>query len=203
MSTFKQQHPNTARHRAQLADGWTSLCPVKFLSIRTVIDMAFELWNPDERALRDAETDIEQEKAFDKALLDLYSDEWMEHESDDDSNERTEFTSSKTIGEYARSAPFCDQVVSAYKTHAKGRKSTLIFCASLITVDIVTAAFKKAGLDVRSVSSHTPVRQREVILQEFKKGQCPILLNCMLLTEGADMPPVGSQSDLGCCSTGD
>lgn len=85
---------------------------------------------------------------------------------------------------------FNQKVVETYKKDARDRKSTLVFCANLRMVDDLTAQFEKAGIKAKSVSSNTPQLKRMRTMEEFKTLKLSVLINCEVLTEGADMPSV-------------
>lgn len=70
------------------------------------------------------------------------------------------------------------------------RRSTLIFCVDLSHVDAVTQAFRDAGIDARSVSSESQSTIRRQTLSAFMAGEFPVLVNCQVLTEAADIPCV-------------
>jgi hypothetical protein len=70
------------------------------------------------------------------------------------------------------------------------RRSTLVFCVDLAHVDALTSAFRRAGIDARSVSSLSIPSIRRDTIAAFSNGQFPVLINCEVLTEGADIPEV-------------
>ncbi|KAF8577888.1 P-loop containing nucleoside triphosphate hydrolase protein [Ramaria rubella] len=81
-------------------------------------------------------------------------------------------------------------VVQTWLDRAATRKSTLVFCVNLAHVRDLTSAFRTAGLDARYLYSGTPVAERKALLHAFKEGDFPILVNCAILTEGADIPNI-------------
>ncbi|KAJ6621692.1 P-loop containing nucleoside triphosphate hydrolase protein [Mycena sp. CBHHK59/15] len=70
------------------------------------------------------------------------------------------------------------------------RKSTLIFCVNVNHVEALTQTFRGYGIDARYVFSGTPVAERQALIASFKAGQYPVLINCAILTEGADIPNI-------------
>jgi ATP-dependent helicase IRC3 len=56
----------------------------------------------------------------------------------------------------------------------------------------MTAAFRRAGVDARFVTGNTKESQRKALVEGFKAGQFPVMVNCQLFTEGTDIPNVGS-----------
>ncbi|TFK93509.1 P-loop containing nucleoside triphosphate hydrolase protein [Polyporus arcularius HHB13444] len=81
-------------------------------------------------------------------------------------------------------------IVRTWLDKAADRKSTLIFCVNLSHVSRVTAAFRAAGIDARYLHSLTPAAERKALVEAFKAGQYPVLVNCAVLTEGADIPNI-------------
>jgi len=86
---------------------------------------------------------------------------------------------------------FNRQVLEYYQTQAIGRKSTLVFCAGIGLVEDLALQFQLAGVETRSLSSHTDAAERNRIVNSFRKGDFPVLINCMMLIEGYDAPQVG------------
>ena len=78
----------------------------------------------------------------------------------------------------------------AWITRAASRKSTLVFCVDLAHVADLTATFRSHGCDARFVTGNTAKRTRDERLDAFRKGECPVLLNCGVFTEGTDIPNI-------------
>lgn len=57
------------------------------------------------------------------------------------------------------------------------RKSTLIFCVNLAHLRDLTQTFRNAGIDARYVYSKTPAAERRVLVNAFRAGEFPVLLN--------------------------
>ncbi len=70
------------------------------------------------------------------------------------------------------------------------RKSTLIFCVNIEHVHALTDTFRQAGIDARALTGETHARDRAQMLEAFKRGEYPVLVNCAILTEGADLPNI-------------
>ncbi|KAJ3551023.1 hypothetical protein NMY22_g50 [Coprinellus aureogranulatus] len=73
---------------------------------------------------------------------------------------------------------------------AADRKSTLIFCVDIAHVEALTSAFRTIGVDARFVTGKTNVKARKELVAAFRAGEFPVLLNCAVLTEGADIPSI-------------
>jgi hypothetical protein len=57
-------------------------------------------------------------------------------------------------------------------------KSTLVFCVNLSHVRDLTQAFRGAGIDARYLHSKTPAAERKLLVEGFKAGEYPVLVNC-------------------------
>jgi ATP-dependent helicase IRC3 len=58
------------------------------------------------------------------------------------------------------------------------RKSTLVFCVNLAHVRDLTNAFRQAGVDAQYVYSGTRATERQLIINAFREGKFPVLINC-------------------------
>jgi ATP-dependent helicase IRC3 len=94
---------------------------------------------------------------------------------------------------------------------ASDRKSTIIFAINVAHVRELTKTFESAGVDARYLYAGTPISERNALIDGFKAGEFPVLINCgnctclivhlghllrlpciriALLTEGTDLPNV-------------
>ncbi|KAI4867090.1 P-loop containing nucleoside triphosphate hydrolase protein [Hypoxylon rubiginosum] len=80
--------------------------------------------------------------------------------------------------------------VRSWLAKAPGRKSTLVFCVDLAHVAGLTQAFKQHGVDARFVTGNTPKLERSALVDAFRRGEFPVLLNCGVFTEGTDIPNI-------------
>lgn len=80
--------------------------------------------------------------------------------------------------------------VRAWLEKAANRLSTLVFCVDVKHVVDLTAMFRRHDIDARYVTSATPAKERSELLDAFKGGQFPVLLNCGIYTEGTDVPNI-------------
>lgn len=78
---------------------------------------------------------------------------------------------------YAIKTPFSVLMISTRPPLAD-RKSTLIFCVNIKHVLDVTDVFIQAGIDARSITGATPTSQRKSLLDDFRSGVFPVLVNC-------------------------
>lgn len=81
------------------------------------------------------------------------------------------------------------EVVRHWSEKAGGRR-TVIFASTVHHAEDVAAAFRAAGVPAECVHGGMPDAQRQGILRRLATGQVQVVVNCMVLTEGFDCPPV-------------
>ncbi|EPQ29959.1 uncharacterized protein PFL1_02631 [Pseudozyma flocculosa PF-1] len=82
-------------------------------------------------------------------------------------------------------------VLKAWEERARGqRRSTLVFAVNVQHVEDLTRTFCDAGIEARCLHGGTPMLERRQLLQDFRAGRFPVLVNCAILTEGADVPAI-------------
>jgi ATP-dependent helicase IRC3 len=77
----------------------------------------------------------------------------------------------------------CQVVFDSWKLHAGDRKATLIFAVDISHVESLALAFCSNGVEARSLTGKTPSKDRIKIMDDFKAGLFPVLVNCAILTE--------------------
>lgn len=77
-----------------------------------------------------------------------------------------------------------DAITQSYYTMAKG--ATLIFAVSVGQAREIAERIPGAAV----VSGKTPPNQRQAMIEKFTAGEIPCLVNCMVFTEGTDIPRV-------------
>ena len=58
------------------------------------------------------------------------------------------------------------------------RKSTLAFCVNVAHVMDLTNEFRAHGIDARFLHAKTPAFERKALLDSFRAGVYPVLVNC-------------------------
>lgn len=81
-------------------------------------------------------------------------------------------------------------VVRVWMDRAGDRKSTLVFCVNRDHVRRLTQTFRDFGIEAHYVHAGTPPQERQALITDFKAGLYPVLVNCAILTEGADIPNI-------------
>lgn len=80
-----------------------------------------------------------------------------------------------------------ERIVDAYREHALGRP-TLLFVPTVEFAELMTEKLTAAGVTARVVSGAQPTEARRRALADFKAGRVSVLVNCMVLTEGTNLP---------------
>ncbi|KAI8324467.1 P-loop containing nucleoside triphosphate hydrolase protein [Martensiomyces pterosporus] len=81
-------------------------------------------------------------------------------------------------------------VVKSYHTLAAGRRSVLVFAVDVAHARELCGLFVSYGIPAEVVLGHTPANERDRILEGFRSGEIPVLINCGILTEGTDIPNI-------------
>ena len=83
-------------------------------------------------------------------------------------------------------------IVQSYidQANAFNRKSALIFAVDISHINSLVESFKLVGIEAEGIDSRTYRADREDILQRFRHGSLPVLINCGILTEGVDIPSI-------------
>jgi DNA repair protein RadD len=71
------------------------------------------------------------------------------------------------------------------------RRRTVCFAVGVEHSVHIRNEFLQAGVRAEHLDGTTPVAEREAILARLESGETEIVTNCMVLTEGWDMPAVG------------
>ncbi|GAN01279.1 DEAD/DEAH box DNA helicase [Mucor ambiguus] len=83
-------------------------------------------------------------------------------------------------------------VIASWRQFAeqKKRKSALVFARNIEKTQDLCNGFIADGVNARFITSKTDAKTRASILEDFKSGKIPVLVNCAILTEGTDLPRV-------------
>lgn len=77
--------------------------------------------------------------------------------------------------------------LDAWKLYAGGR-STIAFTVDVAHAHAAADIFTADGIVAKAVSGETPKDERRQILADFTAGRVQVITNCMVLTEGTDLP---------------
>lgn len=79
------------------------------------------------------------------------------------------------------------RIVEAWQEHADNRQ-TILFAPTVAFAELMAAAFAGEGVKSGVVHGKMPDADRAEILRAFGAGEITVLCNCMVLTEGTDIP---------------
>jgi len=80
-------------------------------------------------------------------------------------------------------------IVSTYLEKAQPGP-TLVFAVDTDHNKALAERFNDRGVECKIIDGNTPKKERAEILEKFKEGDIPVLVNCMVLTEGFDAPNI-------------
>lgn len=96
-----------------------------------------------------------------------------------------------SLGEAMIDAGAPEVVAAAYREHASDR-SGIVFMPSVSAAYLTAAAFDQAGITADVVEANTAREERLSIYERSRTGRLQVIVNCGVLTEGADFPWVSA-----------
>ncbi|KAM0754282.1 P-loop containing nucleoside triphosphate hydrolase protein [Meredithblackwellia eburnea MCA 4105] len=96
----------------------------------------------------------------------------------------------RSLGDLLNTDAMNEEVVDGWEKVAQTRPTTLVFCINIAHVVGLTNTFRRRGIDARCIYTGSTVNnsEREELLDDFRRGKFPVLVNCGILTEGIDIP---------------
>jgi superfamily II DNA or RNA helicase len=94
------------------------------------------------------------------------------------------------LGELSRRTNTEEQnadIVKTWQAKSAGRR-TVAFAVDIAHSQAIVAAFRAAGVAAEHIDGTTPKDEREAILGRLREARTYIVSNCMVLTEGWDLP---------------
>jgi superfamily II DNA or RNA helicase len=89
-----------------------------------------------------------------------------------------------------RMVPLVGDFVEHWLRHAQ-RRRTIAFAVDVPHSVDITNQLSKSGVRAEHVDGNTPQADREAILGRLASGATEVVCNCMILTEGFDLPDIG------------
>ncbi len=78
-------------------------------------------------------------------------------------------------------------IVETWRKHAAGKR-TVAFAVDVAHSRAIAQAFREAGVPAEHLDGGVPPHLREAVLARLASGQTLVVSNCMVLTEGWDLP---------------
>lgn len=94
----------------------------------------------------------------------------------------------KSLGEAMEAAGAPEIILQVLRAHAADRRSILVFVPTVALAEEVQKHLVAGGLSAEVVSGGVPREDRLGIYERFRTGATRVIVNCMVLTEGADFP---------------
>jgi superfamily II DNA or RNA helicase len=94
----------------------------------------------------------------------------------------------KSLGEALERAGAPEIVKQVIHKQAADRRSVLVFMPTVSLAQETAEALTASGLTAGVVHGATPREERLRTYDRFRRGEMRVLVNCMVLTEGADFP---------------
>lgn len=91
------------------------------------------------------------------------------------------------LGEALSAADAGNTIAEAYKEHAADRQG-LLFAPTVPTAFEFAEELADAGITTDVITGETPAEERRRIYSAYRAGRLQVISNCMVLTEGFDMP---------------
>lgn len=79
------------------------------------------------------------------------------------------------------------RIIEAWQEHANN-KATILFAPTVAFAELMAEQFRREGVKAGVVHGMLPPDQRAAVLRAFEAGDITVLCNCMVLTEGTDLP---------------
>lgn len=96
----------------------------------------------------------------------------------------------RQLGEALTRSMAPERIVDAYREHALGRQA-ITFVPTVDFAYLLAERFETAGVRARVIHGAMPVGERRRYLDEYQRRRVAVLINCMCLTEGTDLPETG------------
>lgn len=79
--------------------------------------------------------------------------------------------------------------VATYRKHAGGKRC-VVMCVSIRHAEHVKESYSAAGVPAEMIEGSMSNREREAVLDRFRKGETLVIANVQLLIEGVDIPAI-------------
>lgn len=79
--------------------------------------------------------------------------------------------------------------VATYRKHAAGKRC-VVMCVSIRHAEHVMESYSSAGVPAEMIEGSMTNREREAVLDRFRKGETLVIANVQLLIEGVDIPAI-------------
>jgi superfamily II DNA or RNA helicase len=95
--------------------------------------------------------------------------------------------SEKALGQALEESLAPGAIARAYVEHAAGKQG-IVFAPTVHSAQVIGEALCEAGIKTETVHGEMEADERRAALDRFRAGDVQVLSNCMILTEGTDLP---------------
>lgn len=95
--------------------------------------------------------------------------------------------SEKALGQALEESLAPGAIARAYAEHAAGKQG-IVFAPTVHSAQVIGEALCEAGIKTETVHGEMEADERRAALDRFRAGDVQVLSNCMILTEGTDLP---------------
>jgi len=92
-----------------------------------------------------------------------------------------------SLGEALEDAKAGEVIAAAYLEHARDRQG-ILFAPTVSSAYQFADDLRAVGISTETITGSTPVEDRRLAYKRYRAGDVQVLANCMVLTEGFDMP---------------
>jgi len=92
-----------------------------------------------------------------------------------------------SLGEALEDAKAGEVIAAAYLEHARDRQG-ILFAPTVSSAYQFADDLQAAGITTETITGSTPIEDRRLTYKRYRAGDVQVLANCMVLTEGFDMP---------------
>jgi len=85
--------------------------------------------------------------------------------------------------------PLVGDILTQWFKYASGLK-TIVFAVDVAHSRHIASEFVKAGIAAEHLDGKTPKDERDAVLERLASGKTQVVTNCMVLTEGFDLPSI-------------
>ncbi len=93
----------------------------------------------------------------------------------------------RALAERVNTSKLVGDIVETWQKRAAGRR-TVAFAVDIEHSRAIVDAFQMTGVPAEHLDGRTPLVNRESILRRLRSGETQVVSNCMVLTEGWDLP---------------
>ena len=91
------------------------------------------------------------------------------------------------LAERSNTAELNADIIETWQKRAAGRR-TVAFAVDIAHSQAITQAFRDVGISAEHLDGSTPRPERDAVLDRLRRGETHVVSNCMVLTEGWDLP---------------